>query len=405
MRWLQLRESSIPERHRIPDDVATALNQLDIATVTPAGGGDWTIANIRKVGVVQVADFQIAIHPKVPVTRLFFMMSYSLDREFWHDEDITISSDADSDLVSTIAAMFLRHTAQATRQGLLQGYESFEESLPIVRGRINIPNQITRRAGLAFPAQVVFDEFTVDVAENQLLLTAARRLLNLTTLPHQIRTDLRKMTQSLDGVTTLPSGHERPRIQFTRINSRYRAALVLAEIILKNSSLEQVTGEITTTAFLFDMWRIFEDFVTTTLAQGLQRCGGTTQSQATGTYLDVGSTVALRPDLLWHAGDRPRAVIDAKYKATKFANYPNADFYQMLAYCVRFGLDTGHLVYARGEEEPQIHEVLGHRVSIHCHAVDLNQHPPALLEHMSRMAEKIAKNGNPTLPTFTQAHT
>jgi hypothetical protein len=73
MRWLQLHESSIPERHSLPDDVATALNQLDIATVTPAGGGDWTIANIRKVGVVRVADCQIAIHPKVPVARLFFM--------------------------------------------------------------------------------------------------------------------------------------------------------------------------------------------------------------------------------------------------------------------------------------------------------------------------------------------
>ncbi|MET3810876.1 restriction endonuclease [Arthrobacter sp. UYEF3] len=396
MRWLQLRESSIPERHSIPHDVATALNQLDIATVTPAGGGDWTIANIRKVGVVQVADFQIVIHPKVPVARLFFMMSYSLDREFWRDEDITISSDPDSDLVTTIAAMFLQHAARATRQGLLQGYESYEESLPIVRGRLNIPAQIGRRGGLAFPAQVVFDEFTVDIAENRLLLTAARRLLNLTTLPHQIRTDLRKMTQSLDGVTTLTSGHERPHIHFTRLNSRYRSALVIAEIILKNSSLEQDRGEITTTAFLFDMWRIFEDFVTTTLAQSLEHRGGTAQSQATGTYLDVGSKVALRPDLLWHDGDLPRAVIDAKYKATKFANYPNADFYQMLAYCVRFDLDTGHLVYAKGEEEPQIHEVLGSTVSIHCHAVDLNQHPPALLEQMSRLAEKIAEHGMTT---------
>ncbi|MET3811970.1 5-methylcytosine-specific restriction endonuclease McrBC regulatory subunit McrC [Arthrobacter sp. UYEF3] len=75
------------------------------------------------------------------------------------------------------------------------------------------------------------------------------------------------MTESLDGVTTLTSGHERPRIQFTRLDSRYRGALVFAEIILKNSSLEQDSGEITTTAFLFDMWRTFEDFVTTALAQ------------------------------------------------------------------------------------------------------------------------------------------
>ena len=81
----------------------------------------------------------------------------------------------------------------------------------------------------------------------------------------------------------------------------------------------------------------------------------------TGTYLDTGSKVALQPDLLWSDGDRAMAVVDAKYKATKFANYPNADVYQMLAYCVRFGLETGHLVYAKGEEDPQIHKSLDTR--------------------------------------------
>lgn len=52
MRWLQLRENSVPERQSLPVDVAAALNQFDIATVTPVGDGDWTIANIRKVGVI-----------------------------------------------------------------------------------------------------------------------------------------------------------------------------------------------------------------------------------------------------------------------------------------------------------------------------------------------------------------
>ncbi|MGY4542830.1 5-methylcytosine-specific restriction enzyme subunit McrC [Arthrobacter sp. UYNi723] len=392
MRWLQLRESSLPKRYSLPENVATVLNQLDIATATPVGGNDWLVANIRKVGVVRVGDCQITIHPKVPVTRLFFMMGYSLDRDFWRDEDVTISRD--TDLLNTIAASFLWHVARATRQGLIQGYESYEESLPMVRGRINIPVQIGRRGGLAFPAQVVFDEFTVDVTENRLLLSAARRLLNLPTLSSQTRTDLRKVMQKLDGVSPLPSSHRVPRVQFTRLNSRYRAAVVLAEIILGNSSLEQDLGAVTATAFLFDMWRIFEDFVTAALARDLENRRGTARTQATGMYLDAGSLVALRPDLLWHDGNRPIAVIDAKYKATKFSNYPNTDVYQMLAYCVRFGLDVGHLVYAKGEEETEIHQVIGHQVSVHCHAVDLDQHPTALLDQISGLAETIARSAS-----------
>jgi 5-methylcytosine-specific restriction enzyme subunit McrC len=389
MQWLQLRESSGPERHALPDHVAMALNQLDIATLTPAGGGDWMLSNIRKVGVVRVADFHVTIHPKVPVARLYFLMGYALNRDFWLDDGIALSADNDSDLVNTIAVSFIRHAARATRQGLLQGYERYEESLPLVRGRLDIPAQIGRCGGLVFPAQVVFDEFTVDIAENRLLLSAARRLLKLPTLTARTRTDLRRMTQALDGVTPLAAGQPLPPVHFTRLNARYRPALVLADLILRNSSLEQDRGDVAATAFLFDMWRIFEDFVTTALSHALEDRGGTAKSQATGTYLDAGSQVALRPDLLWHDEGHPKAVIDAKYKRTTSANYPNADIYQMLAYCVRFGLETGHLVYAKGEKEPEVHRIIGHQAAIHCHAVDLNQHPSALLDEMSQLADRI----------------
>jgi hypothetical protein len=32
---------------------------------------------------------------------------------------------------------------------------------------------------------------------------------------------------------------------------------------------------------------------------------------------------------------------------------PNADLYQLLAYCIVLGLHSGHLVYAKGNEKPQ----------------------------------------------------
>ncbi|MBM6622122.1 hypothetical protein JTF08_10925 [Micrococcaceae bacterium RIT802] len=209
---LQLREGNGPEIHCLPDGVATVLNRLDIATVTPAEGGGWLVANIRKVGVLMAVGCQITIRPKIPVTSLFFLMGYSLDRGFWLDDDIAISPDVDVDLVNTIALTFIRNASKAIREGIIQGYESYEDSLPIMRGRIDIPAQIARRGGLAFPAQVVYDEFTTDVAENRLLLSAARRLLNLPDLTDGSMVALRKMTQALDGVTPLAVGQAMPRV-------------------------------------------------------------------------------------------------------------------------------------------------------------------------------------------------
>ena len=64
------------------------------------------------------------------------------------------------------------------------------------------------------------------------------------------------------------------------------------------------------------------------------------------TYLDEADMVLMRPDVTWWSGDHCLAVIDAKYKRTTSDDYPNADAYQMLAYCTRLGLRRGVLVYA-----------------------------------------------------------
>lgn len=386
---LQLRESSGSGQYRLPNDIAIALSQLEIATIAPLGGDNWTISNVRKVGIVRVGDYQVTIQPKVPVSRLFFMLGYSLDRDFWRSESIEISRAPD--LLNTIADTFLRHVTRATQRGVIQGYEPYEDSSPVVRGRLDIPAQLGRRAGLVFPAHLAYDEFTVDVAENRLLLTAAHRLLRLPSLSSRSRADLRKLTQKLDGVNLLTHGQELPRIHFTRLTARYKTAVALARIILENSSVEQATGSVTATAFLLDMWKVFEDFVTIGLAVELERRAGTAKTQAGGVYLDAGSNIALRPDLLWSDGGRPISVVDTKYKATKLANYPNPDVYQMLAYCVRFGITSGHLIYAKGEVEPQAHEILGHEAAIYCHAVDLSLDPGALLERISTLAESIAR--------------
>ncbi|WP_349814871.1 hypothetical protein [Curtobacterium sp. MCJR17_043] len=67
-----------------------------------------------------------------------------------------------------------------------------------------------------------------------------------------------------------------------------------------------------------------------------------------------------------------RACIDVKYKVEKHGQYPNADLYQMAAYCRRFGLSRGHLLYAAGEDEPRRVAVIN-GPEVRQHALDLDQ--------------------------------
>lgn len=388
MEHLNLNEGRNEESVSIPAPVAAAISSLGMANVVPVGNGDWSISGVSKVGVVHVGGWQVEISPKVPIARLFFLMGFASDLRFWQEPDIVLG--ASGGLLGTIAHSFIRQTGIALGRGLHQAYETFDDAVPMIRGRLDIPAQIGRRAGLVLPAQVIFDEYTVDTAENQLLLSAALRLLALPSLASANRIAIKKLVQRLEGVRPIVPGRSLPPVHFYRLNDRYRGALGLSRLILHNRSLEHRQGVTAASGFLFDTWRIFEDFVSKALRSALARHGEKVEMQSSS-FLDRGRQVEIRPDILVHSNGRVRAVVDAKYKSERNGRFPHADVYQMLAYCLKFGLAEGHLVYARGEEDVKSYVLDPPGVTIHCHALNLDQSPDLLMADMELLAARIAE--------------
>jgi 5-methylcytosine-specific restriction enzyme subunit McrC len=151
-----------------------------------------------------------------------------------------------------------------------------------------------------------------------------------------------------------------------------------------------VPGSLVASGFLFDLPKIFEDFVTVAISEDLQtKYGGTTHPQYP-CDLDEAGAVSMRPDLVWQMDGRPTAVVDAKYKQEKSDRYPNADLYQLLAYCTALGLSRGHLVYAKGNAEAARHLVRNTTVDIVCHALDLTLPPDHLLSQVSKLTDQLA---------------
>jgi 5-methylcytosine-specific restriction enzyme subunit McrC len=201
---------------------------------------------------------------------------------------------------------------------------------------------------------------------------------------------LRRMLRDFADVTPLSRSDPIPRWQPTRLNARYHTALRLAELVLRATSIEQGFGDVTVNGFLLDMPGLFEEFVTVALREALvAEYGGRVDGQDRN-HFDEAGQVVLRPDIVWKMRGTPVAVVDAKYKAEKPAGYPNADLYQLLAYCTVLGLRNGHLVYAKGNEEPARHVVRRSGIEIFCNSVDLDKEPGRLLSQMRDLAELIA---------------
>ena len=247
-----------------------------------------------------------------------------------------------------------------------------------------------RHHGLPLPLEIRHDEFTTDIPENRILRTACERMLAVPRVDAESQRMLRLLLRDFSEVTPILRGDPAPEWQPSRLNVRYHSALRLAELVLRATSVEHESGGIAINGFLLDMPKLFEDFVTTALREALVATyGGRVQGQERN-YLDEASQVVLRPDIVWKIRGSAVAVIDAKYKAEKPAGYPNADLYQLLAYCTVLGLPNGHLVYAKGNEEPVRHVVRRSGVEISCHAVDLSLAPEMLMSQIRDLARTIA---------------
>ena len=366
------------------------LASSGVVSATPSAytAGLWQVGPAGKVGAARTGDIEIHITPKVAISRLLFLVGFSLHGAAWRPETVSLG-DA-TDLVPAMAQALWRQVRRAIYQGLLPGYIVVEESSPVLRGRLRESEQLHRHHGLPFPLEIRHDEFTTDIPENQILRTACERMLTIPRVDAESQRMLRRLLRDFADVTPLSRGDPVPAWPPTRLNARYHTALRLAELILQATSVDNKAGGVTVNGFLLNMPLLFEEFVTVALREALVAAYGGRVSGQDRSHFDEAGQVLLRPDIVWKIRGAPVAVIDAKYKSENPAGYPNADLYQLLAYCTVLGLSHGHLVYAKGNEDPARHVVRRAGIEIICNAIDLAQEPQQLLAQMHELADRIA---------------
>jgi len=140
--------------------------------ISPAIGRDdaYVLTPSSSIGVVQLGDLQLVIRPKLPIERVFFLISYAIGRADWRQSQAVLG-EADS-VVEAMIPAFTYQLRRALARGVLQGYRSEDDAGPTVRGHWRISDQVSRRYGVAPPVEVTFDDYTEDILPNRLLRAA-----------------------------------------------------------------------------------------------------------------------------------------------------------------------------------------------------------------------------------------
>ncbi|WP_103338004.1 McrC family protein [Amycolatopsis sp. CA-126428] len=374
---------------RLTEPQSRALEASKFVTLTPPrpGGDEWTIAGNRGwVGVFWAADLQVRLVPKLGIARLLFLAGHGVRAsDQWYDEPAAMRTD--EGVVPAVANMLWRQARRALDTNLLSGYVPATETSTTIRGKVRLTDQLRRNYDREFPFEIGYDDFSVDIPENRILLAATTLLLETKGLDATSADRLNAVRRTLNGVSPLVRNAPLPPWHPTPRNAHYHSVLRLSELLLEASSPEHGQGGFATNGFIFNVEKVFESFVTEAVDTALKdRIPGRGFPQYPW-HLDEGRELKMNPDLVWQIDGRPAVVVDAKYKQKQ----PADDFYQLLAYCAALDVGHGHLVYASGKPGEVRHRARGGRYELYAHTLDLTCPRAELLAQIDRIADRIAE--------------
>ena len=354
-----------------------------VVAVSPGStAGRYNLRPGSIVGTLSVAGLQVNILPKAGVGKTGQMLAYSLGlARFLRDS--AAFTDATS-FPALLVPAFLSQTSSILREGLVEDYVPMVETGTRPRGRINI--QSLARSGLPAPVKYTYDDFVSDTPLNRLLARALHAISDMQSLPPEFHAEARSLLGPFSDVAfvdhpDLYHGEALP----DRVG-HYRDALTLATLILEGSGIEPIRSSRRARGLLFDMNKVFEDFVTA-VVRAAAPAGRSVDSQGSlhPTYLDAERRFRLKPDFAVWDRFGCRLVGDVKYKTLDAQKGPRRpDLYQMVSYAAAAGAERALLVYVGAGPGTDV-DVTFPQVKIEVRAVDIDQELPEIERQISAL--------------------
>jgi 5-methylcytosine-specific restriction enzyme subunit McrC len=384
MRTISLVEYE-PKAEALSERELEQILATKLVGISPRPDGLYDLRPESTVGTVVFPDLRLLIRPKVGLPNVFFLLSYGAGLTRWREESFPFAED---DFFEAIAWLVEAEIRRAASTGLVRDYREREEALATVRGRIDLAAQV-RRQGQPIPLDCRYQEYDEDTELNRVVKAALHRLLRVPSLDRQLALELRhhhRLFAAVADVDYPPSVV--PNLAFSRLNEAWRPAARLAQLLLRADSVRDAMGSVAAISFTVDMNKLFERFVERIVDEeaGLQGW----ELQARGKRR-LTASVLMQPDLILRRGGVDCAVGDVKYKRLAAADWPHADLYQLLAYCVALRLSRGLLVYAEAGK-PRRETVAEAGIALDVIGVDLAAPPRVVLSETRQAAGHLIRH-------------
>lgn len=348
----------------IPEAVADRL--VAVASLSPLGGknGARILTHGRKelragqvVGMVATDGCALEILPKIDFLddrqdsavhaglvrrQLVHMLAVAMELDIDSGADTELGWQQEN-LLEILISLFIKKLSKILHQGMPSHYIQMQDDLMALRGRLNTVRQFSVLLSQPQTLACEYDEFSKDIALNQVMKAAIERLLRISKSQKNI-TRLRELTLFYTDVRSVPIPLLRWQdIKLDRTNNRWRELVSLCRLLLGQRFQNTSSGDTKGYSLLFEMNTLFEAYIARQLRRAVLGTDLTIHSQGGRLHCLVNvetnkQSFMTKPDIIVKRANDVVLIIDTKWKRLNTAiddpkqGVSQADIYQMMAY-------------------------------------------------------------------------
>ncbi len=360
---LPVRDSGGPDT--LTPDQAKELARLEHAF--PGGSISLGYRSVRfsqYCGVFNLGSDTIEVLPKIAgksspdmCRRILLRMLYTAKKVKTPPVSTASVSLQKNHLLDVFILHFCEELFRQLREGALLRYVSRSDNLPVLRGKLLIEQQLKLNSAHKERLFCEFSEFVEDNEFNQ-YIKCALKIANSSTETRHVKRKTTELLWRFDAVQDRPASEfkTRPFIS-TRDVSRFEYVFKQCDWFIKDLRQNVVAGENESIGLMFDMNRLFEEFVALRLRKDARREGYRLKIQDQKNLLNNSGRelFKMKPDMvLLDSQDRVVGILDTKWKLLdKEANnygISQSDIYQIIAYGIGYKCNRLALIYPKQDK-------------------------------------------------------
>ena len=253
-------------------------------------------------------------------------------------------------LLDIFISMFNEELSSLIRKGIASDYISKEENSTFIKGKLKIKEQLQKNLTHEERFFIAYDSYETNRIENRLIKSTLEFLIKHTSSS----INKRRLREFLFVFGEVRPAKD-PKNNFSEVDNgrllkHYETILKWCELFLNNKSFVGFKGNDVAFTLLFDMNRIFEDYVAYKMKKQYPNTSIKTQHTSEHLLSEPQKQFRLRPDIM--IGEE--AIGDMKWKLINSSkrNYglSQSDLYQMFAYGKKYKRQKLYLIYPKSDD-------------------------------------------------------